>query len=64
MAWLKLAWLAFARFFAELDRHRAQAKQIRREDRLNEIKNNSLDAHSDRFGNSSGRVSVNKRDTK
>lgn len=63
MNWLNLAAAAVARFFQELDRHRAEAKRIRREDRFNAIKDDPSSSHADRFGASSGRVSVNPHDT-
>lgn len=65
-SWLTVVPVLVTRFFNELDRHRAEAKRIRREDRLNEIKEDPDAINSDRFGPSSGRVSINptKQDNK
>ena len=62
-SWLTLVSVLVTRFFAELDRHRAEAKRIRREDRLNEIKEDPTASHADRFGPSAGRVSINPDDS-
>ncbi|CAK2049088.1 conserved hypothetical protein [Vibrio crassostreae] len=62
-SWLTVVPVLVTRFFNELDRHRAEAKRIRREDRLNEIKEDPTASHADRFGPSAGRVSINPDDS-
>lgn len=61
-SWVTVIPYAVMRFFAELDKYRAKAKQIRREDRLNGIKKDPDNRHSEYFGASSGRVSVSRSD--
>ncbi|OCH31825.1 hypothetical protein A6E13_16520 [Aliivibrio fischeri] len=59
-SWVTVIPLVIKRFFAELDRHRAEAKQIRREDRLNGIKKDPQSSHAEYFGHSVGRVSITR----
>ena len=62
MSWGKVVWLAVVRFFGELDRRRAEAKRMKREGRLNEIKDDPNRSHAERFGDSAGRVSISRPD--
>lgn len=61
--WLTVIPALVKRLLNELDRHRAEAKRMRREDRLNEIKEDPTANHADRFGPSAGRVSINPNDS-
>ncbi|GAA4879912.1 hypothetical protein [Ferrimonas pelagia] len=48
MKWLRGLFLVFQAALREFERHRAEAKQIRRENRANEIKADPDDAAADR----------------
>jgi|APCry4251928276_1046603.scaffolds.fasta_scaffold204749_2 hypothetical protein len=64
MGWLKALAQILSLFFAELEKHRAEAKQIRREDRRASIEETPTNANAELFGASAGRVRIDDDVTK
>jgi hypothetical protein len=64
MGWLKAFAQILSLFFAELEKYRVEAKQIRRENRRASIEESPTHANADLFGASAGRVRIDDDDTK
>lgn len=64
MAWLKALLIAIQLAWNELERHRAKARQIRRDDRRGVISEQPTEANRELFGPSAGRVYIDADATK
>lgn len=64
MGWLKALAQILSLLLSELEKHRAEAKQIRREDRRASIEEAPTNANAELFGDSSGRVRIDDDVTK
>ncbi|GAB6263238.1 hypothetical protein PSSHI_34820 [Photobacterium sp. R1] len=60
--WLTALLTLLNRVAGHWERHERQRKLTDKEKRLDEVKECPTDAHSDRFGQPAGRVSVNRED--